>query len=225
MIQGVDSRSHDHQPSRASFSHQAAAIHGRSQSAGGWLQTGASRSTRSSGRPDHAWLRSHRCQSVAFTVDTSSNLEVILSKHLPAVDASKAARMELLVGGRATPVAGRCCRLEILPFNTAVTSGAKRTVRFVVVMLAVRLIVDDVEVGSSEWLRTGAASKALLVPTTGQATVCGFDRLSLDGLIATATDRPDTRCCWATNRWRTGRVRSRWWERRWDPLLGSLVAG
>jgi hypothetical protein len=96
-----------------------------------------------------------------------------------------------------------------------------------VVVLAERLVVDDVEISCGEWLRAGAAGKALLVPATSQATVGCFDGFSFNALVASAADGPGT---WRVRATDAGclrlSVRVRGWKgRRRRPDLGRTAHG
>jgi len=96
----------------------------------------------------------------------------------------------------------------------------------VVVVLTERLVIDDIEIRRGEWLRAGAAGKALLVPATGQATVGRFDGFSFDALVASAADGPGSWRVRATNagRLRLG-VRVRGCEGRWRSDLERAAHG
>jgi hypothetical protein len=60
--------------------------------------------------------------------------------------------------------------LQILAFDTTVAGGAHRSVEFVVMMFAVRRVVEDVELCSREGIAASFANKALLVVPSGKAT-------------------------------------------------------
>lgn len=128
----------------------------------------------------HASLPAHRRQSMALTVHAAANLEVVVGEHLPAVHASKAAWMELLLrdaGGG----------LEVLAFDAAMAAVTAGAVLLVVVLLAVGQIGDDVEVGGGEELVAGLAGEAGLVPAASQTAVGGLDGLAFDNQAAATT--------------------------------------
>ena len=93
----------------------------------------------------------------------------------------------------------------------------------VVVLLAVRLVLDDVEVGRREGLLARSAGKALLVPAACEAAISGFDGFAFDDLVAAATAGLDAAGCWTANgslTWLGLRAGSLWWHWQW--LLGWL---
>lgn len=185
------------------------------------------RATRSAWWARKSWLGAHCHKRVALAVDPPSDFEVILCQHDLAIYTSEASRMEFLVRGRSSAVAGRRSSLEILPFDTAMAARTERTIRFVVMVLAVGLVVDDIKVSGSKWLCAGTASEALFVPATRQSAVGGFHRFALDGLVASTTHRPDAWGCWATNSRRFGVGVRRWWWESWrrSPVLGWEGSG
>ena len=52
-----------------------------------------------------------------------------------------------------------------------ITTRAQRSISLMVVVLAVWLVVDDVEIGRSERLLASAAREALLVPSASQTAI------------------------------------------------------
>lgn len=89
-----------------------------------------------------------------------------------------------------------------------------------VVLLAIGLVVDDVEVRGGEGLVAGAAGEALLVPAAGEAAVGCFDGLAFDGLVAAAAAWFDAASCGTPDGSWTGLglgARSLW--RCWQRLL------
>jgi hypothetical protein len=112
----------------------------------------------------HPRLRAHRSQSVALTIYPPLDLKVILREHHPTIHTRKASWMELLIRWqRAVHFRRRGC-FKILAFDAAVATRAKRAVGFVVMVLAVGLVVDDVKVCGREGLVAGATREALLMP-------------------------------------------------------------
>ena len=65
-----------------------------------------------------------------------------------------------------------------------------------IVVLAVWLVVDDIEIGRSERLLASATREALLVPSASQAAIGCFHRLALDRFVAATANRPDARSGW-----------------------------
>lgn len=113
---------------------------------------------------------------VSLTISSSSNLEVSISQNKAACEACKAPRVEFLT---------RIC-FEVLAFNTAVAGVAQGSVELVVMSLAVRRVLEDVELGCGEGVGTFSADKAVLVVPPSKATRRVLDRLSYNGLGATA---------------------------------------
>lgn len=122
--------------------------------------------------PSHARLSTHGRQCVPFAVHFTTDLEVVIRQDLAAVTAREAPRVEFLRA--ATGRAARAGRLQVLAFDAAVAAVAQGAVLLVVVLLAVRVVVDDVEVGGGEGLLAGFAGEAGLVPAAGQPSVCGL---------------------------------------------------
>ena len=99
--------------------------------------------------------------------------------------------MELLHDSAVWAVA-RC--LEVLALDAATAAGADRVVLFVVVLLAVGVVVDDVEVCCRERLLAGHADETRFVPSACQTTVGGLDRLAFDALVAATAGGLCSRC-------------------------------
>jgi len=91
-----------------------------------------------------------------LAIDLSGDLEVVVTERLLAVDAGETARMELL----------GLLGLKVRPFNTTVAVSAQRVVELMVVVLAVRIVVNNVKVGSRERRTAGLADETVLVVTT-----------------------------------------------------------
>jgi hypothetical protein len=79
----------------------------------------------------------HGSKGMLLAVDLASDLKVVIAERLLAVDAGEAARVELL----------SLLGFEVGSFDTAVAMGTKRVVELVVMVLAVWVVVNDVEVG------------------------------------------------------------------------------
>ena len=80
----------------------------------------------------------HRSKGVLLAVNFASDLKVIIAERLRAINAGETARVELL----------SLLGLEVRSFNTAVAVGTQRVVKLVVMVFAVWVVVNDVEVGS-----------------------------------------------------------------------------
>lgn len=87
----------------------------------------------------------------------ASDFVVIVAEYNTTSGASEAPGVELL-----PPVS-----FEVLAFNTAVTSLAQGSIERVVVLLAVRRIVENVELGARERVLTGATHETLFVIAAG----------------------------------------------------------
>jgi hypothetical protein len=149
---------------------------------------------------------------MALTINSALDLEVVVCQHHFAVHTREAPRVEFLVDRKSAIAVRRGGCLEVLSFNATVAARAQRSIGFVIVVLAVRLIVDDIEIRSSERLLAGTAGEALLVPSACKSAIGGFDGLSLDRLVATTADGSDTRSSGTTNGWhRAESMRLGWW--------------
>ena len=73
-----------------------------------------------------------------LAVDLASNLEIVIAERLLAINAGETSRVELL----------SLLGLEVRSFDTTVAVSAQRVVKLVVVVLAVWVVVDNIEVGS-----------------------------------------------------------------------------
>ena len=106
-------------------------------------------------------------------------------------------------------------RLQVLAFDTSVAALAHRAVELVVVPLAVRVVIDNVEVSGLERLLTSFAHEAVFMVAAGETAIGGADRLSLDDLSTTST------FAFVCSRWASNRIRhiralkGRCW-RRWS---------
>lgn len=121
---------------------------------------------------------------MALAMHPPANLKVPIGKHHPALDASEAAPMilaHLVAGGRA----GR--GLEEGALDAAVAGVAHGPVHLVVVLLAVGVVVEDVEVRRGEGGGARVADEAGAVPAAGEAAVGRFDGFAFDALSAAAT--------------------------------------
>lgn len=61
--------------------------------------------------------------------------------------------------------------LQVLAFDAHAAAAAEAAVELVVVELAVRSVVDDIEGGGREWLRARRADEACLVVSAGKSPV------------------------------------------------------
>lgn len=83
--------------------------------------------------------------------------------------------------------------LEVLAFDSFVAGGADAAIEFVVVMFAVRCVVNYVEGRGLERFRAGLAHEALLVIASCKASICRRHRPSLDWLPTSFA--VSFRCC------------------------------
>ena len=116
-------------------------------------------------------LPTHYRERMTFAIHASTDLKVVLRQHHSAIGTSKASPVVL---PRHPACGSRAVGLQILALDTFAATLAHRAVLLVIVLLAIRLVVDDVEIGGREWLFAGLADKALLVPATGQAAIRCF---------------------------------------------------
>ena len=79
----------------------------------------------------------HRSKGMLLAVDLASDLKVIITERLLAINAGETAGVEFL----------SLLGLEVRSFDTTVAVSTQRVVKLVVMMLAVRVVVDDIEVG------------------------------------------------------------------------------
>ena len=92
-------------------------------------------------------ISTHRSQGMSFTVNSSSNLEVVIRQLCAAIHAYEAS--PLILASYSASWAGTR-RLEILAFDASVAAVTQRAILLVVVLLAVWMVVDDIEVGACE---------------------------------------------------------------------------
>lgn len=148
-----------------------------------------------------------------LTVYPSADLKVVIREDLATIVTGEAARVILLLAVAAGAGAGR---LEVLAFDAAVAAVAQRAILFVVVLLAIRVVVDDVEVRGGEWLFTRSAGEACFVPSASQASIGCLDGFAFDDLAAATAEWPHAG---AASRRRRGSWRLlRSWRKRRDFL-------
>jgi hypothetical protein len=111
---------------------------------------------------------------VPFAVGSSVHLEVAIGEGLSAVKTPEAADMVLDLE----------LILEVLSLDALLAAAAEAAVQLVVVLLAVGLIVEHVELSRAEGLCARCADEAGLVVFSGQPSICGRDALARDGLPA-----------------------------------------
>jgi len=99
---------------------------------------------------------------VLLAKDLSVKLEVIIAENLVAILAGKAVRMEFLL----------YFRLEILPFDAPITCLTQRVVEFVVVLCAIRVVLDNIKICRLERLFACLTHKTLFVISPSQSTIC-----------------------------------------------------
>jgi hypothetical protein len=97
---------------------------------------------------------------MSFTKRPSADLIIIVPQDNPTGKASKASWVKL------QPIVS----LGILALNSTIARPTERTVEDVVVLVAVRGVLEDVEFGGGEGAAAGAAYEALLVVAAGEAT-------------------------------------------------------
>ena len=88
---------------------------------------------------------------MSFTVNSPRDLEIVLRQDLTAFATGEAPRVKLFI---LASKPGRRRSLEILAFDSSVATVAERAVVLVVMVLAVRLVVDHVEIRCHEGLLT-----------------------------------------------------------------------
>jgi hypothetical protein len=119
---------------------------------------------------------------MALAEDIAENFEIIVHEDGPTFATSKATWVVLLPLWRCAGAAWQCAGgLCILTLDTAVAAVADGSVLLVIVALAVRLVIDDIEVSSRKRFVTRSTDKASFVPATREASIRGLDRLSLYG--------------------------------------------
>lgn len=112
-----------------------------------------------------------------LAINPTLEIKVVIRQSLPARQASQTPRMILPHDQTALILR---LGLNILAFNTLAAAVAHRAVLLVVVLLAVRLVVDDVEVSVREGLVAGLASEAGFVPAACEAAVGRLDGFAFD---------------------------------------------
>jgi hypothetical protein len=70
--------------------------------------------------------------------------------------------------------------LQVLSLDTAGACAAKTAVQFVIVQRAIRLVVEDVELGRAKRLRASSTNETRLVVLSSQSTIRGRDAFSLN---------------------------------------------
>lgn len=131
------------------------------------------RSRRCAAQSTNPCLPSHRGQSMPLAVHLATDLEVVVPQHASAVMTGKAMRMELSATSQWGAVA-TACGLQILSFDAQVAAVAERAVGFVVVLFAVGLVVDHIEICGLEGFMASFADEAFFVPTSCQSAVSGL---------------------------------------------------
>lgn len=142
-----------------------------------------------------------------FAEHSPTDLEVVLRKHNPTLHAREASRMEFLLAA-----CGRS-RLKILPFDARVAGLTQASVRLVIVLLAVRRVIYDIEVCGSKGLSAGHANEARFMPAASESAVGSLDRFACYGCVATTTSGLDIGGAARRRAWAYGILRDRrWWE-------------
>lgn len=86
-------------------------------------------------------MATESCEGVLIAVYLSTVFIVVVAQHFVAIDTGEASRVEF------RPLLS----LEVRALDSVVTLGAQRIVELVVVVLAIWVVVDDIEVGGSKW--------------------------------------------------------------------------
>jgi len=90
---------------------------------------------------------------MTLTIHSATDLEIALTKHLPTSPTGETTRMEFL----------QRLSLEIWALDSAAAACAERIVQLVVVVLAVGVVVEDVETACREGCAAGFAVETCLV--------------------------------------------------------------
>ena len=141
---GHSTRSHHHKARGAPLCLEATVVH-------------RSEATRARSHWARTSLTAHCCEGMSFAEDTALILEVVVLENDAAVGTGEATGMEFAVD---TAVPGHGGGLQVLSFDPEVAAAAKRAVLLVVVVLAVRVVVDHVEVGRGERLSASPDRKS-----------------------------------------------------------------
>lgn len=78
----------------------------------------------------------HRSKGMLLAVDLASDLKVIIAERLLAIDAGETAGVELLC----------LLSLEVRSFDTTVAVGTQRVIELVIMVFAIWIVINDVEV-------------------------------------------------------------------------------
>lgn len=76
---------------------------------------------------------------------------------------------------------------QILSFDSLVTSLAKGSVKLVIMLLAIRKVIYNVEICRLKWCAACLANKTLFMVAASKATVSGFDGFAYYRLRTTST--------------------------------------
>lgn len=105
---------------------------------------------------------------MSFAVDFAGDLEVVAGKYYTTFAAAETSRVELLLDAAESRGARS---LEVLTFDSTMAAVTERPVVFVVVLFAVWLVVDDIEICGREGLMAGPTDETSFMPSTGKSTI------------------------------------------------------
>ena len=128
----------------------------------------ARRSERSA-RANDFGLCAHGSQCMPLAEHAAFDFEIVLCQHHAAVETGKASRVILPFYPAGTTGARS---LGVLPLYASVTAMTHGAILLMIVLLAVRVVLVNVEVCGREWFLAGFAHEAGLVPSASQAPIC-----------------------------------------------------
>lgn len=140
-------------------------------------------------------------KSMPFTEMLAIHLIIVFIKPHTAMRARKTSSVVFLPS----------IRLEILALDPAIALFAHTPIELVVVALAVRRVLEDVEFCGCEGRLTGRAAETLFMVAASQAAIGGFDGFPVDLRSAGAA--------FAFADWGEDLLDGRWWESI-DVVLG-----
>jgi len=113
---------------------------------------------------------------MTLAVNLAAKLKVVVAKRRPAMGAGEASWVKLLarVG------------LEVLSLDSTVAPLTQGAVQLMVVMLAVRVVINNIKVGRLERLLACFANETRFVPTSSESAVSSLDGFAGDELSTAA---------------------------------------
>jgi hypothetical protein len=109
---------------------------------------------------------------VSLAIRSAIDLEIAVAEDDAASRAREAPRVELLA----------LVGFEVLALDAKIARITQRTIKLVVVLLAIGRVFKNVELCTWEWTSAGSANEAIFVISTGKATRGILDRFADDGL-------------------------------------------